>query len=233
MRVLVTGFEPFGGEPTNPSWEVASRLPSTLGGHEITALRLPVEYDRAARELAEKIAEIRPDAVISIGQAGGRGSITPEMAAMNMAHTPSPDGAGRVCDGIKLLPFGEDGYFTNINVRRGIEAVQAVGVPAKLSYDAGGYVCNAVMYTALCVHRLGEGRVYELPREETALGEETQRAIESAAAQGFARGMRCGFVHIPFETEQAVRRGKGEPSMPLEMMIKGISAYIPAALENA
>lgn len=232
MRVLVTGFEPFGGEPTNPSWETASRLPKTLGGHEIIARKLPVEYDRAARELAEAIAELHPDAVISIGQAGGRGAITPETVAINMAHTQSPDGAGKVCDGIRLLPFGADGYFTNLNVRRGIEAVQAAGIPARQSYDAGGYVCNAVMYTALCIQRAGEGRCYALPDGETAIGAETQSVIERAAAEGFG-GMKCGFVHIPFETEQATRRGKGEPSLPLEMMIRGISAYIPAALVGA
>lgn len=232
MRVLVTGFEPFGGEPTNPSWEVASRLPNTLGGHEIIAKRLPVEYDRAARKLAEAIAELRPDAVISIGQAGGRGAITPETVAINMAHTQSPDGAGEVCDGVKLLPFGEDGYFTNLDLRRGIEAIAAAGIPARQSYDAGGYVCNAVMYTALCIQRACDGRCYGLSDERTAIGAETQRVIESAASEGFG-GMKCGFIHIPFETEQATRRGKGEPSLPLEMMIRGISAYIPAALADA
>lgn len=231
MRVLVTGFEPFGGEPTNPSWEAASRLPSTLGGHDITAVRLPVEYDGAARELLRHIAELRPDAVISLGQAGGRGAITPEAVAINAAHSPSPDGAGRVCDGMRLLPFGADGYFTNLNVRRGIDAMQTAGIPAKLSYDAGGYVCNAVMYTALCVGRMGLGE--RSGGERTAIGEETQALLAGIRAEGFAAKMRCGFVHLPFTTEQAVRRGKGEPSMPLELMIEGISAYIPAALGDA
>ncbi len=228
MRILVTGFEPFGGEPTNPSWEVASRLPSTLGGHDITAVRLPVEYDGAARELLRHIAELRPDAVISLGQAGGRGAITPEAVAINAAHSPSPDGTGVVCDGVRLLPFGADGYFTSLNVRRGIEAMQAAGIPAKLSYDAGGYVCNAVMYTALCA--AGTVAAGRCVGERTAIGEETQKLLADIAAAGYASTMKCGFVHLPFTTEQAVRRGKGEPSMPLEMMTEGISAYIPAAL---
>ncbi len=230
MRVLVTGFEPFGGEPTNPSWEAASRLPEVIDGHEIVAVRLPVEYDRGVRELAEAIGELRPEAVISLGQAAGRGAITPELLAVNMANAAAPDGSGAQFGGERLIGFGAELYISSLNIRAGIAAMNEVGAPAVESRNAGGYVCNAVMFAALC---MADGCAGEATSDDTtAIWSGTQKTMKDVAAQEFAGKMRCGFVHLPLTPEQSARRGKGEPSMELERMIKGICAYIPAAVQN-
>ena len=85
-RLLITGFEPFGGESTNPSWDAVERLPDEVGGYTLTKLRLPVVFGLAARTVLDAARELQPDVILSIGQAGGRDAVTPEMVAINLCY---------------------------------------------------------------------------------------------------------------------------------------------------
>ena len=147
--LLVTGFEPFGGQTVNPSWEAVDRLPEQIGGWKLHKLRIPVEYAAAPRRVLEKARELGADAVISVGQAGGRSAVTPEVIGINLREAAIADNAGRLCKGEPIEERGPDGIFSTLPVREMAAAMAAKGIPAKLSYSAGAYVCNDVLYTLL------------------------------------------------------------------------------------
>lgn len=147
--LLITGFEPFGGQTVNPSWEAVAQLPETVGGWTLHKMRIPVEYEAAPRKVLEKAREIGADAVISVGQAGGRNAVTPEVIGINLREAAIADNAGRLCKGEPIEVQGPDGIFSTLPVREMVAAITGKGIPAKLSYSAGAYVCNDVLYTAL------------------------------------------------------------------------------------
>ena len=156
MTILLTGFEPFDGADSNPSWEAVSLIPDTLQGHAIHRLRLPVEYDRAAAILKEEIARLHPDVVISVGVAGGRKAVTPELLAINYRYARIADNAGVMHRGDAIDPQGETARMTRLPVHQMIDAMNAAEVPAALSLSAGAYVCNDVYYALLsCEEALG------------------------------------------------------------------------------
>lgn len=148
-KLLITGFEPFGGQTVNPSWEAVALLPETVGPWKLHKLRIPVEYGEAARLTLEKAREMGAEAVISVGQAGGRGAVTPEVIGIDLREAAIPDNAGRLCKGEAIDPEGPDGLFSSLPVREMTAAIGEKGIPAKLSYSAGAYVCNDVLYTLL------------------------------------------------------------------------------------
>lgn len=156
MKLLLTGFAPFGGETTNPSWEAVRRLPDTLTVNgktvQLCKRELPVAYDRVGALLAEAIAETAPDAVLCVGQAAGRSGITPERVAINWKGAAAPDNDGVQYDGETILPDGPDGLFATIPVDAMAAACRAAGVPAQVSLSAGSYVCNCLMYQLLACH---------------------------------------------------------------------------------
>ena len=147
--LLITGFEPFGGQTVNPSWEAVARLPDIIGQWQLHKLRIPVEYGEAARLTLEKAREMGAEAVISVGQAGGRGAVTPEVIGIDLREATIPDNAGRLCKGEPIEEGGPDGIFSTLPVREMAAAIGEKGIPAKLSYSAGAYVCNDVLYTLL------------------------------------------------------------------------------------
>lgn len=147
--LLITGFEPFGGESVNPSWEAVDALPDRIGPFQLARLRLPVEFGRAAGLVLEKAAELRPDVILCIGQAGGRGAVTPEAAGLNLREAEIPDNAGYQPRDVPCVPDGDAAYFSTLPVRRMVTAIQDAGVPGKLSCSAGAYVCNDLLYTLL------------------------------------------------------------------------------------
>ena len=147
--ILLTGFEPFGGEKINPSWEAVSRLPDELDGCRLLKCCLPVVYGRCGELLRKKIAEYSPDAVISAGVAGGRTAITPELIAVNFRMASAADNAGVRYDGEKIDPSGPDAIMTHLPVLRMAERLKANGIPASLSLTAGAYVCNDLYYALL------------------------------------------------------------------------------------
>ncbi|MGN1016072.1 MAG: pyroglutamyl-peptidase I [Faecousia sp.] len=159
MTVLITGFEPFGGQSVNPSWEAVSALPDRVGSCCLEKLRLPVEYGEAARRVLERARELSPQAILCVGQAGGRDAVTPEVIGINLREASIPDNAGAAPAGTPIDPQGPDGIFSTLPVREMVSAILARGIPSRLSYSAGAYVCNDLMYTLLNHFRGTDTRV--------------------------------------------------------------------------
>ncbi len=150
-KIIVSAFEPFGGSGRNSSLDTLDELPDVLNGQEIVKVTLPVVYGECGRILREKIEEYAPEeiaAVICLGQAAGRGSITPEYVAVNVRHGSSADNAGVKYE---LTPIGggADAYITGLPVGAMVEKMKEAGVPAAVSFTAGTYVCNDLMYAAV------------------------------------------------------------------------------------
>ena len=110
-KLLITGFEPFGGEEINPSWEAISRLPERINEYTLFKLRIPVEFGKAAECVLQEAEEIRPDVILCIGQAGGRGAITPELVAINLRYAKIPDNAGYQPMDEAIIKGGARAYF--------------------------------------------------------------------------------------------------------------------------
>ena len=145
--LLLTGFEPFGGERQNPSWEVARRLErKTIEGLQIKAVRLPVSIGPAIRRLTESIDKIEPGAVLGLGQAGGRPMVSLERVAINLFSKDETSGGGRTRP---VIAGGPNAYFARLPLERVLLALKREGIPAALSLSAGAFVCNAVMYAGL------------------------------------------------------------------------------------
>ncbi len=147
LVLLLTGFEPFGGERRNPSWEVARRLDrETIDGLLVRAVRLPVSITPAIRRLTESIAQIDPGVVLGLGQAGGRPAVSLERIAINLFSHDEISGGGRIR---VVIAGGPDAYFSRLPLDRVLLALRREGIPAALSLSAGAFVCNAVMYAGL------------------------------------------------------------------------------------
>ena len=148
-KLLITGFEPFGGEKINPSWEAVKLLPETIGDFEVTKAEIPVVFEKAAETVLAKAEELKPDAIICVGQAGGRAGVTPEMVAINLRFASIPDNDGSQPKDEPCVPGGENAYFSTLPVRKMAEAVSEASVPCSVSYSAGTYVCNDLIYHVL------------------------------------------------------------------------------------
>ena len=148
-KILFTGFDPFGKDTTNPSWDAVALLPDETEGAVIVKRHLPVEYDKVAELLRQAIEEEKPDAVISVGQAGGRKAVTPEVIGINLREAGIPDNAGNQPVNTPVVPGGPDAYFSTLPVREMVQSIRTAELPAALSYSAGAFVCNDVLYTLL------------------------------------------------------------------------------------
>ena len=148
-KLLITGFEPFGGEEINPSWEAVSRLPETINGYALTKLLIPVVFGKGAEAVIKAADDLSPDVILCIGQAGGRNAITPELVGINLRHGRIADNEGNQPMDEPIINGGENAYFSTLPVRKMADAVNASGVPSHVSYSAGAYVCNDVIYTLL------------------------------------------------------------------------------------
>lgn len=148
-KLLITGFEPFGGEEINPSWDAVCRLSDTIGEYSLTKLLVPVVFDRAARTVMDAAGELSPDVILCIGQAGGRDAITPELVAINLRYARIPDNEGNQPKDEPIIAGGECAYFSTLPVRKIAEAIADIGIPSNVSYSAGPYVCNDLLYTLL------------------------------------------------------------------------------------
>ncbi len=147
--LLITGFEPFGSEVENPSWQAVSLLPDSIGAWTLFKLLLPVTFSDAAALAIETAQRIHADAVLCVGLAAGRNAVTPEAVGLNLRDASIPDNAGRQPKDEPIDPNGLAAYFSTLPVRRMTEAIARVGIPAKISYSAGTYVCNDLLYTLL------------------------------------------------------------------------------------
>ena len=158
-RILVTGFDPFGGQPVNPAREAVLRLPDTVGGYEITKLEIPTVFGLAAETVLQAASERQPHAVLCVGQAGGRSAVTPEMVAINLREATIPDNAGNIPVNTPVVENAPAAYFSTLPVRDMVQAVKERGIPCALSYTAGTFVCNDLLYTLLHHYRDTDVRV--------------------------------------------------------------------------
>ena len=144
-KVLITGFDPFGGESINPSWEAVNRLPDRIGNCVLTKLQIPTVFEKAAQMVLRAAEEIRPDVIISVGQAGGRSGVTPEVIGINLREARIPDNEGNQPEAVPVCKDGPAAYFSTLPVRDMVKAVSEAGIPASLSYSAGAFVCTTVV----------------------------------------------------------------------------------------
>ena len=170
----MTGFEPFAGEKTNPSWDVCRQLPEEIAGMRVERLRVPCVFRRAIEVAAEAIERTRPALVVCLGQAGGRSGLSVERIGINLDDARIPDNAGAQPVDVAVAANGPPAYFASLPVKAMAAAIRAAGVPAEVSNSAGTFVCNHLLYGVL--HYL--------------------------AASG--NRARAGFIHVPFSEEQAV-----------------------------
>lgn len=176
MKILVTGFDPFGGEKVNPALEAVKSLPSVIHGAEIRWVEIPTVFYQSAEVLEAEIVRYQPDVVLCIGQAGGRASLTPERVAINQDDARIPDNQGNQPIDIPIRLDGEAAYFSTLPIKAMVQAIKEVGLPATVSNTAGTFVCNHLMYQALYL-----------------------------ADKKFPH-MRAGFMHIPYMTEQVINK---------------------------
>ncbi|MBQ3228503.1 MAG: pyroglutamyl-peptidase I [Clostridia bacterium] len=152
-KLLISGFDPFGGEKINPSFEAVKLLPDVICEYELTKIELPTVFGRSAEIMSAKIEEIRPDAVICVGQAGGRRGITPEVIGINLREATISDNAGAQLQNEPVSEGAPDGIFSTLPVREMVAAIKAEGLPASLSFSAGAFVCNDLLFSLLNTYR--------------------------------------------------------------------------------
>lgn len=174
MKILVTGFDPFGGEVINPAIETVKRLPDTISGAKIIKLEIPTVCHQSLRVIDEAIARYDPDVVLSVGQAGGRPDITVERVGINVDDCRIPDNAGNQIVDEPIYADGPAAYFVTVPIKAMVQRIRERNIPASVSNTAGTFVCNHVTY-GVC-HLL---------------------AVKYP-------GKRSGFIHIPFLPRQAV-----------------------------
>lgn len=148
-RLLITGFDPFGGERTNPSWEAVCRLPDRVGDFRLKKMMIPTVFAEAGEAVGKAAEEFDPHVILCVGQAGGRSAVTPERIAVNIRDARIPDNRGNQPRGEFVDPEGPAAYFATVPVAEMVRAVEDMGLPATVSNSAGAFVCNDVMYTML------------------------------------------------------------------------------------
>ena len=148
-HLLITGFDPFGGESVNPSWEAVSRLPDAIGDYRLTKLQIPTVFGLAADRVLAAAEADAPDVILCVGQAGGRDAVTPERIAVNVASARIADNSGNQPVEETIVPGGPDGIFATVPAVRMAEAVTGAGFPGKISNTAGTFVCNDTLYRLL------------------------------------------------------------------------------------
>lgn len=148
-KLLITGFDPFGGDKINPSWEAVRLLPERIGEYDIVKLEIPTIFGVGAQKVLDAAAEYEPDVIICVGQAGGRMSITPEVIGINLREARIPDNAGNQPANVPVVSNAPAAYFSTLPIRKMSQYINEAGIPASLSYSAGAFVCNDVLYTLL------------------------------------------------------------------------------------
>lgn len=174
MKVLITGFDPFGGESINPAWEAVKAMKDNVDGIEVIKLQIPTVFKKSAEKLFAGIDEYKPDVVICIGQAGGRYDMSVERVAINMDDGRIPDNEGYQPIDTPVYEDGENAYFATLPIKGIVEEIKSAKIPASVSNTAGTYVCNHIMYSLL----------YYISKNNLDI--------------------KGGFIHVPYITEQVV-----------------------------
>ena len=185
--LLITGFDPFGGDSINPSWEAVKKLPDRIGNWKLCKLEIPTVFSLAAETVLRKAQEVAPAAILCLGVAAGRSAVTPERIGINVRSARIPDNRGNQPKEEPVIPGGEDGLFSTMRVSAMAAAIEAMGLPGAVSNTAGTFVCNDTLYTLLH-HYQGTGvkvgflHVPQLPEQgEPSLPlEDTVRAVTAA-----------------------------------------------------
>ncbi|MDQ0171726.1 pyroglutamyl-peptidase I [Paenibacillus tundrae] len=206
LKILISGFEPFGGDAVNPTSELMEALTQEkVEGAELKTVLLPVHFDECADLLIAEMQAYKPDVVIACGLAKGRTAITPERIAVNVKDIPSSsyaDNQGQRPVDEPIREDSPDGLFSTLPIRSMVNELTAAGIPAAVSNTAGTYICNNTMYRVLDWIRLEQ-----LP-------------------------IRAGFVHFPASTEMAVQQFS-VPSLPIDMMLDGLRVMIRTVVHTA
>ncbi len=198
MKILVTGFTPFGGESINPAWQAVQALPDTIGPWQVHKAEVPTAFVASRACLTELVQTHRPDAVICVGQAGGRDAVTIERVAINVMDAALPDNDGFQPADVPVVPGAPAAYFATLPIKAMVAAIQAADLPARVSNTAGTFVCNTLMYHLL--------------------------HLASAACPT----MLGGFIHVPYLPEQVKTKPAGTPSMALADITRALEAVIQA-----
>lgn len=148
-KLLITGFDPFGGASVNPAREAVMALPDVVGDYALTKLEIPTVFGLAAETVLRAAEALCPDVILCVGQAGGRAAITPEVVAINLREASIPDNLGYTPQNQPVVADAPAAYFSTLPVRAMAESVKAAGIPCSLSYSAGVFVCNDLLYTLL------------------------------------------------------------------------------------
>jgi pyroglutamyl-peptidase len=202
-NVLLTGFDPFGGELINPALEAVMKLDrKKVGNITIISKKVPTAFGEAIATLEGFMKEVNPVLIICVGQAGGRPDLTIERVAINVNDARIPDNNGQQPIDTPIIQGGPVGYWSTLPIKAIVKKLRDNGVPASVSQTAGTFVCNHIFYGLM--HLLNN-------------------------AGNKARG---GFIHIPFLPEQAVRH-RGQPSMSLDTIVKGLELAIQTTLTHS
>ena len=200
QKILLTGFEPFGGDGVNPSWEIARTLDgTTVAGAQVVACQLPCVFGRAPQVLQQALAQGQWALVVALGMAGSRTGLSFERIAINLDDASIPDNAGQQPVDVAVFQGGPAAYFSTLPVKRMVDAVRVAGIAADTSQTAGTFVCNHVFYHLM--HML-----VSMPNAP-----------------------RAGFVHVPVLPQQQALHPLGQ-AMDLDMQVQGIRVALQAAL---
>ena len=200
MKILLTAFDPFGGENVNPALEAVMKVSDVISGARIVKVTVPTVFYKSIDVVTDAVKRERPDAVLCVGQAGGRSALTPERIAVNLDDAQIPDNKGNHPVDRTIFPDGAPAYFSTLPIKEMVSAMRAAGVPADISNSAGTFVCNHLMY----------GLLYTLERKYP--------------------GVRGGFMHVPYSPEQVSKKSSPAPSMETETVVRGIEAAIKAVV---
>lgn len=198
MKILVTGFDPFGGEKINPAYEAVKLLPKRINDVTIVTAEVPTVFGESGIQLKAAIEKEQPDVVVCVGQAGGRGAVSFERVAINLVEARIPDNKGNQPLGEKIKEDGDTAYFTSLPIKAMVKHVTDFGLPAYISYTAGTFVCNEIMYQLL----------YMIDKEFPAI--------------------KGGFIHVPFEPSQVIGKAVDTPSMPIPTIAKTVEIALEA-----
>ena len=188
MKILLTAFDPFGGETVNPALEAVKAVRGAVAGAEIVKLTVPTVFGKSVETVYEAMKRERPDAVLSVGQAAGRAGLSVERVAINLEDASVADNKGQKPVDTPVVPGGPAAYFATIPVKAVAERINAAGVPAAVSNSAGTFVCNHLMY----------GVLYHAAREFP--------------------GVRAGFIHVPYLPEQTLDKPGAPSLPPEDMV---------------
>lgn len=202
MKLLLTAFDPFGGEPVNPALEAVKQVRDRIGDVEIVKVEVPTVFGKSIDTVTAAIEQELPDAVLCIGQAGGRYDLMPERVAINLDDARIKDNEGNQPIDQPVFEDGAPAYFATLPIKAMVKRIREAGIPSSVSNSAGTFVCNHLMY----------GVLYTLDKKYP--------------------GVRGGFMHVPFIPSQVVNRPSPAPSLALADIVRGIEAAVEAIAEN-